>query len=443
MSVELRDYQQERLKYHLLHDRSICMLGTGLGKTPLFSVYSRIQFDCFHIGSVWVQPTSLLTKNRDDLIRFGDFKEEELGMCNTTPEKRQKLYENPNIKVYLMSFDCFAKEWQDLPERIGAVIVDEFHLGFSSHDSQRTQSFYRASRRFKKIKMLSATLVRDRYSSAYPAIAVAESRFYGTFNSFMRFHGIYDRWNHVVGYRNGDRLRAVLERLCCGLKDPQTIKKAPIQFITEHCNFDETQKEAYKELEEEGLLELEDEFLDCRGNGAVKAIRARQVLSTPEKLGLKIKFNGKLEMIKTHLENLKFENERAVIFSCFVDEQMRIKELCDSMGVRAEILNGSVSSTKRAEIDKKFQQHKLDVIIASEVVASAGYNWGFIQSEIFASLDYMQSNLKQSLGRGDRGDRTRPLLVFNLSYGTRIERRILQIIARKNQELKNVLDIEN
>ena len=291
--------------------------------------------------------------------------------------------------------------------------------------------------------MLSATLVRDRYSSAYPAIAVAEPRFYGTFNAFMRFHGIYDRWNHVVGYRNGDRLRAVLERLCCGLKDPQTIEKAPIQFITEHCNFDETQKVAYKELEEEGLLELEDEFLDCRGNGAVKAIRARQVLSTPEKFGLKLKFNGKLEMIKTHLENLKFENERAVIFSCFVDEQLRIKELCDSMGVRAEVLNGSVSSTKRAEIDRKFQQHELDVIIASEVVASAGYNWGFIQSEIFASLDYMQSNLKQSLGRGDRGDRTRPLLVFNLSYGTRIERRILQIIARKNQELKNVLDIES
>lgn len=440
MPCELRKYQEERLNYHLSKDRSLETLGTGLGKTPIFCVYSRIQLDCFHEKSVWVQPSSLLTKNRDDLIRFGDYKEDELGMCNVPPKKRLELYSNPNIKVFLMSSDCFAKEWELLPKDVNVVVVDEFHLAFSTHTSQRTQSFYRASRRFKKIKMLTATICRGRYSSAYPAIAVIEPRFYCTYQNFMSYHGIFNNFNQIVGWRNGERLREVLKRISSNLVDPDTMKKAPVQIITENCNFDENQREAYLELEEEGLLELENEFLDVRGSGGVKAIRCRQILSTPEKLGVKIKFDGKLEMIKTHLLNAKEENERILIYSCFVDEQRKIKELCDSLDVRSEIMNGSVSSQKRAEIDQRFQKHELDVIIGTESVLSVGFNFQFIKEILFASLDYDNGNLTQSIGRGDRGSRTRPLLVYIIGYNTKIERRILQILVRKNTELKKVFD---
>lgn len=443
MSVELRPYQQERLKYHLLHDRSLELLACGLGKTPLMAQYSRIQLDCFHECSCWIMPSSLLTKNRDDLIRFGDYKEEELAICNGTPIKRRKQYEDPNIKVYLMSGDCFAKEWELLPKRVGVLVFDEWHLIGSTHDSQRTQSIYRASRRFKKIKMLTATICRGRYSSAYPAIAIIEPRYFCTYQNFLHYFAVYNRWNQIVAWRNGEKLAAVLERVSSGLKSPDLKLMAPVQYIMENCNFDENQKAAYKELEEEGLLELEDRFLDTKGSGGVKAIRCRQILSTPEKLGLKIGFNGKLDMVKTHLLTSKEEDERTLIFSCFIDEQEKIKELCDSIGVRAEIMNGSVSSQKRGEIASKFEKHEIDVIIGSENVLSTGFNFEFIKEILLVSLSYDNSDLTQSVGRGNRGTRTRPLLVYVIGYNTRIERRILQIITRKNQELKKVLDIES
>ena len=440
MPCKLRDYQEERLRYHLLNPRSCEFLGCGLGKTPIFCVYTRIQLDCFHERSCWVMPASLLTKNKEDLIRFGDFKEEELAVCNGTPKKRRQQYEDPKVKVFLMSGDCFAKEWELLPEDVGAVIFDEWHLIASTHTSQRTQSIYRASRRFKKMKMLTGTICRGRYSSAYPAIALVEPRFFCNYQNFLHYFAVYNRWNQIVAWRNGEKLAAVLNKVSTGLKDPDTIKMAPVQYIVERCNFDEEQKRAYKDLEEEGLLELTDEFVDCRGSGGVKAIRCRQVLSTPEKLGLRPKFNGKLDMVKTHLMTAKDEGERILIYSCFVDEQMKLKELCDSLGVRAEVMNGSTPSQKRGEIASAFEKHELDVIIGSEQVMSTGFNFEFVKEILLTSPDYGNDSLTQSVGRGNRGTRTRPLLVYFIEYGTRIERRILSIIARKNKELNEVLN---
>jgi superfamily II DNA or RNA helicase len=122
----------------------------------------------------------------------------------------------------------------------------------------------------------------------------------------------------------------------------------------------------------------------------------------------------------------------------FNAEQNRIKKLCDDIGVRAEIMNGDVPSSKRGEIDRKFQNKEIDVIIGSPKIASIGFNWEFIKEIIFTSMSYDNSEFSQAMGRGDRGSRTRPLLVYILTYDTKVEKRIMTILYRKSDELKKI-----
>lgn len=436
--LQLRDYQLERLQYHLKNDRSLELLPMGRGKTPIACVYARIQWDLFKEKSVWVMPVALLSKNKDEIMKWCEFSDEEVALLNVPKNKRMKIYADQNVKAFMMSGDTYAREWRELPSDVNVVIIDEFHQNFGSHTSMRTQQFYVSSRRFKKIKIMTGTLIAGKYSSAYPAIAVIEPRYYLNYNNFLAYHGVFNNFNQIVAWRNPDKLREILSRHSSGLNDPFAGRKNWTEIIFEKCNFDEKQKMAYKEMEEEALLELEDKFIDARDSGGVKQIRCRQILSCPESIELKVGFIGKDDMLKVHLLNAKEENERLVIFSVFNAEQNRIKRLCLDIGVRAEIMNGDVPSSKRAEIDRKFQNKEIDVIIGSPKIASIGFNWEFIKEIIFTSMSYDNSEFSQAMGRGDRGSRTRPLLVYILTYDTKVEKRIMTILYRKSDELKKI-----
>ena len=53
-------------------------------------------------------------------------------------------------------------------------------------------------------------------------------------------------------------------------------------------------------------------------------------------------------------------------------------------------------------------------------------------------MSYDNSEFSQAMGRGDRGSRTRPLLVYILTYDTKVEKRIMTILYRKSDELKKI-----
>lgn len=439
MTLELRDYQQQKLLYHLAHERSALFLPCGRGKSPIAAVYTKILLDSFHYKSVWIQPVSLLAKNKDEILKWAGLKDEEVALLNVSPDKRQKIYKDPKVKVYLTGAATFAKEWREFDDQVHSIVIDEAHSLYGSHESFRTQSMYASSRRFKRFLFMTGTPVAGRYDSAYPMIAVIQPRFYCNVNSFRNYHGVYNCYHQVVSWRNGEKLKEVLKRISSGLEDPFAGRECETHIITEKCNFDPKMQAAYKDMEEDALVELEDSYLDARGEGAVKQMRCRQILSCPEAVDVKVDSYGKDELLKLHIENAIIEKERIVVFSVFVAEQERIKKLCDEMGVRSAIMNGSTSSERRGLLDEKFRNNELDVMIASPKVAGLGMNWEFAHSAIFCSLGFDNSEFKQACARLDRSTRTRPVLIYILTYGTRVEKRVMQIILRKDAEMKKVI----
>jgi superfamily II DNA or RNA helicase len=386
-------------------------------------------------------PKSLLAKNRDELLRFTSLSADQVAVVNGTPKQREAIYSTQSVRVFLMGFDCFAKEWKQLPDSFNAVVVDEFHMGFKTDSSKRTQSFYSAMRKATYFLGMTGTLIDGRLSSAYPAIRVIEPRYYPSYQAFIHQHGVVDDFGTVIKWVNHAKIRNILSRIAVKMSFSEAYKNSPKPvIIPEKCEMDKAHRNLYNEFEQNALLELEDKFLTDSGSGGVHQLRCRQIIEAPESVGLNQKFTlGKDEMLRVHLEDAKNNGKPLLIFSCFVAEQERLAKICsEEYGFRTALINGSVSGKKRAEIDNDFRTGKLDIVIGSPETMAVGFNWEHVDTVIFVSIDYKDSNWRQAIGRADRGTRQYPLRVYRLFYDCKVEHRLWNIIKDKQDSSNKV-----
>lgn len=440
-NFQLRPYQSAHLAFHIANKRSLNLSHPGTGKTPTACLYIQYLVEAQKAVVAFVMPKSLLQKNYDELLRFTNLTEKEVVIVDGTPKKRDELYAREGVKVFLMGFDCFSREWKKLPDTFNGVVVDEFHMGYKTNDSQRTQNFYRAMNKATYFLGMTGTLIDGRLSSAYPAIRVIEPRYYRDYKQFLWQHAVCDEWGTVVMWTNHSKISRILERHAVAMTFAEAYKDSPKPIIIpEKCQMAPNHLKLYKEFEESALLELEDKFLTDSGSGGVHQMRCRQIIEAPESIGINEKFElGKDEVLKVHLEDAKNNGKPLLIFSCFVAEQERLKQICEKeYGFRVGLINGSVSGKKRGEIDEQFKKGELDIVIGSPETMAVGFNWEHVDTVIFVSIDYKDSNWKQAIQRADRGTRKYPLKVYRLFYDCKVEHRLFQIIKQKMEDSRKV-----
>ena len=171
------------------------------------------------------------------------------------------------------------------------------------------------------------------------------------------------------------------------------------------------------------------------------AIRCRQIMAHPQTMKIlgENELTGKDQRLLIHLEDHKQSGKPLVVFASLVPEQERIARIARSMGLKVGLINGTVPAKGRAEIDRKFCAGEIQVLVGSPATAAVGYNWGFVDTIIFVSLDYKDSNFIQGYRRAVRGVRDKPLLIYILQYESKVEDRILEIVEIKSK-LSNQVD---
>lgn len=443
MSLELRDYQVADLAFYMANPRCGNFSDPGTGKTAPTCVYLGWLWDAKRVRSIWTMPKSLLKKNRDELLEWTDLKPEDVIIVDGTPAKRDKQMRT-DAKVFLMGFDCFARNWETLvgyhPD-INALGGDEWHLGFKSDESQRTQSLYRFMERTLYLVAMTGTIIDGRLDTAYPLIKLCSPYSYSSHFAFMLRHSIENDYGQVVAWRNPGEVGKIFGEIAIRHTFEDAYGPEAKVIVHESCEMDPKQREFYTEFEETALLELEDQFLDGTLPG-VNLIRCRQIMEHPQEFGPpldKIKRTGKEERLLIHLENHKRTGKPLVIFSALTAQHDRLVAMAKDMGFRVGMIDGRVSATKRAEIDEAFQAGELDIIVASAATAGVGYNWPHVDHIIFISLDYMDSNFMQAYRRAIRGKRETPLLITVMEYENSVDQKIFQIVEKKSA-LANAVD---
>lgn len=439
-------------KSGLLHD-------PGVGKTITAALYTQYAHDYLGYLSAWVQPKSLLKKNREEIIRFTNFKPWEVVIVQGSPEKRKKLMEGPG-KVFLFTPEGWSREHEIVIKahpNLKVNICDEIHLYYAGHKSARTIQWYKACWHMKSVIPMSGTIIKGKLSSVYPVLHVIGPQFYGSYESFLAQHAVMDDYGSVLAWKNHEKLKKVLGSISIRRSFESVYGKESPVIQIEKCEMSPLQYKRYKELEETALIELEDRFIEVNSPG-VTAIRARQILAHPEAVKLpetydeegkvlsyktynllgKEELTGKDERLRIHIEDHLNSGERLVIFAAFVAEQERIVRLIQSMGGDVRLINGSVSGPERQKIDADFRENKFQFVVGSAVTMGVGFNWPFLNTIIFASLDYGDDTFTQAYKRGIRGKRQTPLLVLILEYEDSIDRRIFEIVQQKSRDYSQV-----
>lgn len=430
--------QMGDLAFYMAHHRGLNISDPGCRKTGSACVYAYWLWTEKKVGTAWAMPLSLLKKNREEMLAFTDFKPEDVIIVTGTATQRAKQFAS-GAKVYLMGFDCFSTNWEQLPDFVDALIVDELHMGYGGHFSKRTQNLYAAMEKITYFLALTGTLINGRLSSAYPAIQIIEPKNYQNYDCFMFIHAINDSFGKVRAWTQPERVAKFLGRHAIRHSFEQVYGKEAKVVINELCEMDPAQRLAYEEFEEAGLLELEDSWLEGSLPG-VNFIRCRQLMEHPQTFGApldKITLTGKEQRLMIHLEDAKNTGKPLLIFAVFQPQQDRLVEICKKMGFRVGLINGTVSTKRRGEIDEQFQAGLLDIVVASPATASVGFNWGHLDTIVFMSIDFMDSSFLQGYRRAMRGVRTSPLLIYVMEYEKSVDQRIFKIV-----EIKSAMAVE-
>lgn len=491
---ELRTLQIEDLSALMKKPRVPILHDPGCGKTPPVCTYIYYLWSELGVKTFWPQPRSLFEKNKRELVKFSEFEPDDIYIFGSKSpigdpfgvfllklwqgvkvflSKRDKemlqeaitkglVYKtsrNPTplgnkyiedlkvdpafekAKVIICGFSRFSNDWLAMysyHHEMDHVAVDEMHLGYSTHESQRTQNFYVAMRNFKYFTPMTGTILRGRLSSAYPIIHIVEPRHYISIDDFMSTHALYDDYGKVVGWQNHEKLKKILDKhsIRRSFKEVHGDEKPVIQ--TEEVEMGPKQRKAYDKFEAEAILELENYFLTGEDPG-VATIRLRQIMAHPETFGLANgELTGKDERLQVHLDNHMEGQEPLVVFAALVPEQERILNMALKTGLRVELINGAVDLKQRDRIDRAFQAGELDGVVGSAQTMGVGFNWGHCDHFIFPSLDYQDDNFAQGYKRGIRGKRETPLWVSVFEYRKSIDQMIMAIVERKSRESNRV-----
>lgn len=439
----LRPYQAQHCAFHITHRASLNYSACATGKTYTMAWLAEYYWKTEQCKTVLINPISLSVKNKDEIVRFTDFAEDEVQIVSGTPAKRSVQWKNTKAKVFIVGPDLFGKEWEQMLPDVKSILVDESHLAYSGHKSARTQAFYMAQKKANHITFFTATpLSSGKLSSSYPFLAIAAPRLYSNYNRFMNIHAVYNSLGFLTGWKNVEFLGKNLKPLSVGISFNDAYKNAAENIVSfETCDFGDSEiEEKYRSMEDDALMELDDRYVEAN-SGGVKLLRCRQLLECPEVFDLEPKIRAKDELLKSHLQHILDGSEKQIlVYSAFVAEQERIVRICTEMGLRAGLINGSVVGAARASVAKKFESGEFQVLVASPATMAVGFNFEFVSSVVFVSADYDNSAFHQACFRGNRGTRSTPLPIYILCVNCQVEKKFWKKVLNEKEAYKNTVD---
>jgi ERCC4-related helicase len=417
----------------------------GTGKTPPANVFMYWLWKTKQQKTVFVMPLSIPKQNKRSFFKFTHFKEDEIVLVRGTLAQRQKLMANPNAKVFIVGFDFFKpleskrfqreSDWDFLCRHhpdINACVVDELHMGFGSITSKRTQWWINAMKKMEYFVPMTGTATDGKLSTVYPMIHVIEPRYYFNYQAFLNEHAILDYWGSVIGWRNTDKVRKILEKHGVRRSFESVHGKDNILLETEYVEMDKQHRKMYDDFESTNMLELEKEFLEASGGG-VAVLRLRQIMQCPSALDPQWEkhVTAKEEALERHILAAWQANKRILVFGSFHEEQKRILKIFEKHKIPAGLINGNVSASQRDKIDEQFKAGTLFGVVASPGTVAVGYDWDHVDYMVFHSLDYKDSNFSQGYRRAIRGAREHPLLCYILEFEDTRDQTISGIVETK------------
>lgn len=436
-------------------NRSEC----GTGKTPVSCVYTEYEVNHNKNTVVWIQPSSLLNKNAKEILKWCELTWDNLGLIEGTKKKKIDICNNRNKKVFFITADSWASEYGDLIRKNfnpKVLICDEPQMYYRGWESKRTQKFISTLKPDMKVKFMTATPTpHGNLSAAYVYCHVLQQDYYKHYKYFKQIHAMYDDFGQIIGWENHDTLKKLLDYYSVTRTSKEIYGDQEKHIFRRLIEMLPEQRKIYNEFVGTGMAELQESIIHDNNKEGQTTLRLRQVMQSPHEIRLPCEWDDAGKPIKYDVVNVipnmdkltpkeeeilayLQEGEPIAIFGVFENELQHIHYVLTKAGFKGALINGSVSGEKRAKIDADFQAGLYDYVVCSIKTAAVGFNWGFLNTIVFHSMDYGDDDFVQACHRAIRGKRSRPLRVIILEYYDSIEPIILWKVHHKSKHTNKI-----
>lgn len=390
---------------------------------------------------------------------------------NSSNEKKMALkYESGNKELILLNYEVLSileNEIKNLITTDTLVVFDEVHR-IKNPEGMRAGAALRITENAKYMVTLTGTPIPNGYKDIYNLLNLLYPYDY---NNFFNFEiPLLSNPSHSEVQMINDKIQPFFTRTT---KDELGVPPTnPDKIIDVAASFEEQKLfdiilSKYKSnqlalfakimqlesspsllLETLDLKEFED-MLDLSANHE-DFVEYQDYSKDIEDLVDKIERPSKMNALLQLVDQIVSESKTAIVWCIFIRTMYKLKSDLNKMGIRAEVISGSVSQEERSEIINKFKSKEIDILITNpHTLAESVSLHQTCHDAIYFEYSYNLVHLLQSKDRIHRlgldpNDYTQyyylqqsyPMEQGNYSLGERIYKRL----SEKEQLMLDAID---
>lgn len=390
---------------------------------------------------------------------------------NSSNEKKMALkYESGNKELILLNYEVLSileNEIKNLITVDTLVVFDEVHR-IKNPEGMRAGAALRITENAKYMVTLTGTPIPNGYKDIYNLLNLLYPYDYNNFFNFAI--PLLDKPSHSEVQMINDKIQPFFTRTT---KDELGVPPInPDKIIDVAASFEEQKLfdiilSKYKSnqlalfakimqlesspsllLETLDLKEFED-MLDLSANHE-DFVEYQDYSKDIEDLVDKIERPSKMNALLQLVDQIVSESKTAIVWCIFIRTMYKLKSDLNKMGIRAEVISGSVSQEERNEIINKFKSKEIDILITNpHTLAESVSLHQTCHDAIYFEYSYNLVHLLQSKDRIHRlgldpNDYTQyyylqqsyPMEQGNYSLGERIYKRL----SEKEQLMLDAID---
>ena len=419
-------------------------LDMGLGKTVItLSAVRELKFNRFAVSKVLVVAPKKVAESTwsKEIDKWEHLKILSVSLILGSQTKRINAVNTP-ADIYVINrenipwlVDYHRNQWP-----YDMVVIDEFS-SFKNHKAKRFKSLSMIRPRIKRIVGLTGTPAPNGLLDLWAQVYLLDGgQRLGKF--ITHFREIYfepdqrsrDRiYSYAPKEGADDKIKNLIEDICISMKAEDYLELPDITYNTIRVSLDKKAEKAYKQLERDMLLQIDDQTIDA-GSAAVLTNKLLQLCNGAiydENRNIIPIHNCKLETFIELVEGLN--GNPALVFYNFQHDKERIKKVLSKMNLR-------VRDLKTPQDETDWNNREIDILLAHP--ASAAYGLNLQQGGnhvIWFGLNWSLELYQQANKRLHRQGQTEKVIVHHLAVAEGVDGDVLNALAGKETTQERLL----
>lgn len=366
-----------------------------------------------------------------------------------SPLKKQKaLYETTRFKVIthglLRDTDRYGSVFIELWD---LVLIDEGHRLKNIKSAQANGASRLKSKNFV---IITGTPMLNRPSELYALLHILFPERFGSYWDFVeRFCTTEEGFNgsrKITGVKNTDVLQYILAPIMIRRLKKDVMAYLPEKiYKTVHVELTGDAKKAYKQMEKESMIDLDNGDAIMASNRLTQMVRLRQLALDPGLLGEGPDLRGpKTAAIMDILEEAIENGEKVVVFSVSRRYIERLSLMLTAAKINHATMHGKLNETEKSAAKRKFQQDpNCCVFVCTLGTGGEGLNLQNASIEILADKSWVPGDMEQAEDRLHRDGQTKNPLIISIVCKDTIDEDIEEVLQDKTNTITEVMAMDN